>query len=318
MRPALGAIPLFPLAVAAVLLCGLLLAVAWAPMQREQRLRKRIAELQDSGGRPAAPSGAAGGAIALGARIAGPIGSPLTRSGLLSASTIASLESTLAVAGLRGGQALPAFVGAKLLLLVGLPLVAWLGTRHLGVGAPWSRVLPVAAAIFALLTPDFALRLVRRRYVASVERAMPDALDLLVICAEAGLALEQGMERVAHEIGRTSRPCAIELQLTHNELRIFSDRRTALLNLARRTGLLGLQRLAGTLAQALHYGTPLSQALRMLAADLRAEALTRFEARAARLPVLMTLLMILFILPCVFLVVAGPAMLAVLETLRRQ
>ncbi len=107
----------------------------------------------------------------------------------------------------------------------------------------------------------------------------------------------------------------MELSITHNELRIFADRRVALLNMGKRTGLVSLQRLAGTLAQALRYGTPLTQALRSLAADLRAEALTRFEARAARLPVLMTLPMILFILPCVFLIVAGPAMLAIMQKL---
>ena len=78
---------------------------------------------------------------------------------------------------------------------------------------------------------------------------------------------------------------------------------------------MSLQRLAGTLAQALQYGTPLSQALRTLAAELRGEALTRFEARAARLPVLMTLPMILLILPCVFLVVVGPATLSVIDTM---
>ncbi len=243
------------------------------------------------------------------------MGGLLTRSGVLSPKAIADLESTLASAGLRGGHALPLFVGAKALLLLLVPLVTVVMLGRTGLSGTWVRVLVASAAVAGLMAPDAILRAVRRRYLASVERAMPDALDLMVICAEAGLALEQGMERVAAEIRVSSPACAVELALTHDELRILADRRTALINMGRRTGLVSLQRLAGTLAQALQYGTPLSQALRSLAADLRGEALTRFEARATRLPVLMTLPMILFILPCVFLVVAGPAVLAVFTTL---
>ncbi len=295
-----------------LLLLGLLAAIAWAPLRREGRLQRQLAHVRDAyapiGGAPgiAEPASSLPRAVAA-------LGSLLTRSGLLSRKAIADLNATLASAGLHGGRALPIFVGAKALLLAGLPTLGFVLLRNTGLSPFWTRILLAAAAIAGLMAPDLLLRSVRARYLAAVERAMPDALDLLVICAEAGLALEQGMERVAAEIRVSSPPCAIELALTHNELRVLADRRTALVNMGRRTGLVSLQRLAGTLAQALQYGTPLSQALRSLAAELRGEALTRFEARAARLPVLMTLPMILFILPCVFLVVAGPAILAVID-----
>jgi tight adherence protein C len=295
-----------------LLLLAFLIVLAWAPLRRDHRLQRQLAQIRDTYG----PTGAGGSGLEAPAslmRAVAAIGSLLTRSGLLSPKAIANLESTLASAGFRGGRALPVFVGAKMLLLAGLPLLTAFVLRDTSFSSNMYRVLLVTCAIAGLMTPDLLLRGIRKRYLASVEQAMPDALDLLVICAEAGLALEQGMERVAREIRVSSPACAVELSLTHNELRILADRRTALINMGRRTGLVSLQRLAGTLAQALQYGTPLSQALRSLAAELRTEALTRFEARAARLPVLMTLPMILFILPCVFLVVAGPAVLSVIS-----
>lgn len=264
---------------------------------------------------PIAGTAAGAGAVSWLARAVAGVGQLLTRSGILSRKAIVNLEGTLASANLRSTHALPIFVGAKMLLLAALPLLAWLALRHTGLSPMTTRLILVAAAVAGLLAPDFLLRSIRKRYLASVERAMPDALDLLVICTEAGLALEQGMERVAKEIRISSLPCSVELEITHNELRILADRRTALINMGQRTELVSLQRLAGTLAQALRYGTPLSQALRVLAAEMRGEALTRFEARAARLPVLMTLPMIVFILPCVFLVVAGPATLAIIDQL---
>jgi tight adherence protein C len=301
---------LFPAALAFVLLIGLLAAIAWGPIRREEKLQRQIGDVRD-----AYLSITLAGTTVETTWLTRPvaaIGHMLTNSGLLSSKAIADLESTLASAGMRGGGALPLFVGAKTLLLFGLPALTWLLLHNTALAPIWTRLLLATAAAAGLMAPDAMLRSIRTRYLASVERAMPDALDLLVICAEAGLALEQGMERVAEEIRVSSPACAVELSITHSELRILPERRTALINMGRRTGLVSLQRLAGTLAQALQYGTPLSQALRSLAADLRLEALTRFEARAARLPVLMTLPMILFILPCVFLVVAGPAILAVI------
>ena len=103
--------------------------------------------------------------------------------------------------------------------------------------------------------------------------------------------------------------------MTSNELRILADRRVALTNMGIRTGLDSLKRLGGTLIQTLQYGTPISQALRTLSSEMRYETLMRFEAQASRLPVLLTIPMILFILPCIFIVVGGPAGLTIARTL---
>jgi tight adherence protein C len=112
---------------------------------------------------------------------------------------------------------------------------------------------------------------------------------------------------VSTEIAPAYPEVAYELQLTSTEFRILTDRRVALTNMGTRTGLTVMQRLGGTLVQTLQYGTPLSQALRTLASEMRHEMQIRFETRAARLPVLLTLPMIIFILPCIFIVVGGPA-----------
>ncbi|MBV9734914.1 MAG: type II secretion system F family protein [Acidisphaera sp.] len=138
----------------------------------------------------------------------------------------------------------------------------------------------------------------------------------MVICSEAGLGLEPAISRVAQEIRTAHRAVAEELAMTANELRVIADSRTALINAGTRTGIENIKRLAATLVQTMQYGTPLSQALRTLSAEMRQETLTRFEEKAARLPVLLTLPMIIFILPCVFMVVGGPAMLQVLKVMR--
>jgi tight adherence protein C len=170
----------------------------------------------------------------------------------------------------------------------------------------------VGFAVIGLMLPDFIVRSIRKRYVKSVEAGMPAALDLLIICAEAGLALEAGLERVAEEAQEGARATANELRITANEMKMLSDRRQALVNMGKRTELDSMIRLGTTLAQSLKYGTPLTQALRVLAAEMRQMMLTRFEAKAAKLPVLLTIPMIVFILPCIFVVVAGPAAIQVM------
>jgi tight adherence protein C len=105
----------------------------------------------------------------------------------------------------------------------------------------------------------------------------------------------------------------LELAITANELQVMTDSRVALLNMGARTGIDGLTRLGTTLVQSMQYGTPLTASMRVLSAEMRQDTLTRFESRAARLGVLLTLPMVVFILPCVFLVVGGPAVVQVMR-----
>jgi tight adherence protein C len=297
------------LAAAAAALLGLAALAAWLlrAIGREKRLDERLLAIQRSAGIDQVTMAwslrhAAGRGLAA-------VGRLLVDGGVLSARTIHELEQTLMASGFRGDRALAVFVGAKVALLAGLPLLAIAGlsllhpARHV-----WSFVL-LASAVGGLLLPDLVARRLRKRYLRELERGLPDALDLMILCSEAGLALEGAVERVATEIRPANRAIATEFALCSSELRILADRRAALLNMAERTRLDQLRRLGTTLAQTLQYGTPLTQALRTLSAEMRHEQLVRFEAKAARLPVLLTVPMILCILPTLFLVVAGPAML---------
>jgi tight adherence protein C len=194
-----------------------------------------------------------------------------------------------------------------LLTLIGLPLLAWLLVARTGWSPPVRLAAIAGAGITGLLLPDHVVKTLHKRHLQSVERGLPDALDMLVICSEAGLGLEPAIERVGREIAHAHLDVAEELLNVAREMRLNADRRVALMNMGARTGLASLRRLGVTLVQTLQYGTPLSQALRTLSSEMRQEALTRFEARASRLPALLTVPMIVFILPCVFLIVGGPA-----------
>jgi tight adherence protein C len=248
-------------------------------------------------------------------RLAARIGEVITRGGLLSVNMLEDLELRLNSAGFRGRNLLAPFIGAKLLGIVSLPLLAWLVVERTGWPFP-ARLLTIAGAgITGLLLPDYVVRLLHRRHLAAVERGLPDALDMMVICTEAGLGLEPAIDRVGREMSAAHADVAEELMHTAREMRVNADRRKTLMNMAARAGLPSLRRLAVTLVQTLQYGTPLSQALRALSSEMRQEALTRFEARAGRLPALLTVPMIVFILPCVFMVVGGPAIVHLMQAM---
>jgi tight adherence protein C len=243
------------------------------------------------------------------------LGMLIARSGILSRKTLAEMTSTLEGAGFRGGRGLGLFIGTKILCFFLVPLLIYFLLRHVFVSEFGTIVKIMAGAILGLLLPELYATNIRKRHLAQVELGVADALDMLVICADSGLALEAGLARVAQELGGLNGALAMELTQTSQELSIGSDMRRAMDSLGARTGLQPLKRLATTLAQSLQFGTPLTQALRTLSAELRQEALVKFEERAGRLPTLMTIPMILFILPCVFLIVAGPAIVNVLNTL---
>ncbi len=241
------------------------------------------------------------------------IGGVLGKAGVLSPRTVAELEQTLSAAGFRGSSVLPIFLGAKLTMLIGLPMLTFLVLSVLHTGQPGKGLMLAISAVLGMLVPDIIAKQLRKRYLKDVERGLPDALDMMVICTEAGLSLENSIERVGTEITPANRAIGAELLLCASELKILADRRAALMNMSERTHLEVLRRVAVTLAQSLQFGTPLSSALRSLSAEMRQEQLTKFEARAARLPVLLTLPMILFILPTLFLIVGGPAILEMLR-----
>jgi tight adherence protein C len=156
---------------------------------------------------------------------------------------------------------------------------------------------------------------ISRRY-QKLKRQLPDGLDLMVICAEAGLSLDSALTRVARELGTAAPELGDELGLTAIELGFLPNRRTALNNLARRADIPAIRAVINTLMQTERYGTPLAHSLRVLAAEFRDERMMKAEEKAARLPAIMTVPMILFILPALFIVLIGPAIIQVIDTFK--
>ncbi|MFZ5691477.1 MAG: type II secretion system F family protein [Pseudomonadota bacterium] len=146
----------------------------------------------------------------------------------------------------------------------------------------------------------------------SIRRAFPDALDLLLICVESGMSIEAAFKKVADEVGSQSVPLAEELTLTTAELSYLPDRRQAYDNLAKRTDLEGVKSVCVALQQAERYGTPLAQTLRVLAQENRDMRMAEAEKKAAALPPKLTVPMILFFLPVLFIVILGPAAIRVM------
>ncbi len=246
-------------------------------------------------------------------RVIAGLGFTIARSGILPARTLRDLRHTLRIAGFRRDNTVGLFVGTKILLLVTLPALMFLAELPFHLSRLAAVSLLITAAIAGLLSADTTIKYRRSRFIKQLETGIADALDMMVICADAGLSMEAGMMRVATEIKAANHAVAEEIHTTATEMRIGSDMREALLGLGMRTGLDSLKRLSTTLVQTIQYGTPLTQALRTLSAELRQEQLTRFEERAARLPVLLTVPMITFILPCEFIIVGGPAILHVMQ-----
>jgi tight adherence protein C len=294
-----------------VLILGLS-SLLYRDMCRAERLSERLRTVNRSG---AAVASEVGPVLPAWLRIVTAVGEAIARSGALSIRTLDELRQTLHTAGFRGAHGLGLFVGAKLLLTIGLPAAVFLLPWISHIEVPHHGAAITLAGVAGLLAPDKVVRHLRKRYLRALDVGMPDALDMMVICGQAGLGMEASIERVGLEIGYAHPAVADELTRTAHEMQVNADTRVALTNLGARTGLESARRLGSILIQSIHYGTPLAQALRTLSAEQRQEMLVRFEARAGRLPVLLTLPMIVFILPCVFLVVAGPAIVDVFRAM---
>ena len=303
-----------------ILICAatvLMLWVACEAVLRKLRCQERLARRLLAIRRPddALITGSSHQVVGL-LGLIGAIGSGMARSGLLSQKTMAELTMTLGASGLRGPRALEVFVGAKLLLLVLLPLLAMAALQRFELSSLGHNVSIAGAALVGLLGPDWWVRRRYKQYLNAIQIGLPDALDLMVICAEAGLGFEPAINRVAAEIRQAHPAISEEFGKTASELRVAADSRMALINMGTRTGLDSVKRMTSMLVQTMRYGTPLGDALRVLSAEMRQEMLIRYETRAARLPVLLTIPMILFILPCIFLIVGGPAVVQVMKTMQ--
>jgi tight adherence protein C len=224
-------------------------------------------------------------------------------------------RDTLRQAGYRNEQHLVYFLAARLITPIVLAVMCFVySTQFFGDAVPAS--MRFAGLAFGLIVgyylPNVWIKNKIGRRQLSIKRAWSDALDLLLICVESGMSIEAALQRVAREIGSQSLPLAEELTLACAELSYLSDRRKAFDNLGRRTGLPTVKSVATSFIQSERYGTPLGQALRVLAQENRDMRMAEAEKKAAALPPKLTVPMVLFFLPVIFIVLLGPSIILVL------
>ena len=234
----------------------------------------------------------------------------VTKLNLMRGSHVERLSMRLARAGWRSRDAVIVYLFAKAVLpfVLGGATLFYFGLAASAKGSPAMHLGIVALGfVGGFLAPDVVIKNVSDRRQAEMTKALPDALDLLVICAEAGLTVDAAFGRVSRELGKAYPELGDEFGLTAIELGFLNERRQAFENLAQRVDLEAVRGVVTTMIQTEKYGTPLASALRVLSAEFRHQRMMRAEEKAARLPAIMTVPLILFILPTLFVVILGPA-----------
>jgi tight adherence protein C len=286
----------------------------WRIGQSEDRQRRILNTLQRASRRPLKPSQPPRTTWyeELGTRVAA------TR--IIGAAEQQKLLTALIAAGIKGHGRLAALLAAKICRAVTLVLLCWLllEWEHFFSSFLMIRLaFLVGTFMVGWRGPDVVLsRLIARRR-SRLEAGIPDALDLLVICAEAGLSLDHAIDLVAGVLRSSNPEVAEEFAAASAEMRVSSSRDQALESLAQRAGLASLSGIVAALNQSIKFGTPFVASLRALAAEMRAERLARFEERAARLPVILTLPLMGFILPALMIVIGTPLALRIIDMLGR-
>lgn len=227
----------------------------------------------------------------------------------------------LSRAGWRSKDALVLFVCARIVLPFAFGALALLLFNVLDVVTlrpPLDRLAPMCGVVIGFLLPGQVVGRAIAKREKAIQRTLPNALDLLVICAEAGLSLDFALQRVAGEMEKSDPAVADEVGLTALERRLLPDRRKALENLGRRCHIASVRALVQTLLQAEEYGTPLSQSLRVLASEMRSERMLKAESKAAKAPVLMTVPLVACIMPALFIVLIGPGLLQTIDALSKM
>jgi len=234
---------------------------------------------------------------------------PLSKAIPLSPGEVSRARRWLIQAGYREERHLTIYVGSRLACaLFGFALVV----ASSGFESP---VLLISVTAFGFFLPRLALKRIIRNRQHRIELALPDALDLTVICVEAGLALDQAMMRVGQDLRHAHRELSDEFHLVNLEMRAGKPRAEALRNLVERTGVDDIRSLVGTLIQTDRFGTSVAQALRVHSDSLRTERRQRAEEQAAKTTIKMVLPLVLFVLPSIIFVTLGPAVIQLVRTL---
>jgi tight adherence protein C len=223
--------------------------------------------------------------------------------------------------GIPAAQASSYFTAGRALAALVLGGLAVIGVGQVASLSKIPFGTPLAFAVGAIvgwLLPPMLIKLRAKRRAKAVAASMPEALDLLVVCVEAGLSLENALTRVVIELEQSQPALADELAITSADMQILPNRDEALMRMADRIDVPSIRSVVTTLAQTLRYGTPLAQALRVISAQMRDEALIQLEERANQLPALLTVPMMLFIMPTIFLIVGGPAALQLIDVMSKR
>jgi tight adherence protein C len=238
---------------------------------------------------------------------------------VLQQSQLEVVQQKLAHAGFRNKELAVFIIGARAILPILLgALTAFLvyGIEFWPDWGPMQRFgLFAGSVLMSYKGPEIYLKNKATKRTKEIQKGLPDALDLLVICAEAGLTVDAAFNRVAKELGRAYPELGDEFALTAIELSFLNERKMAFNNLAYRVNLDAVRGVVTTMIQTERYGTPLASALRVLSAEFRNERMMRAEEKAARLPAIMTIPLILFILPCLFVIILGPAACSISDAL---
>ena len=222
------------------------------------------------------------------------------------------LRAILQSAGFNHHRTLPIWIGVKVVSAFLFPVIALLVAQLSGRAPIDVLVVTLIGVVIGIMGPRLILSILRRRFNAAVRRGTPDTIDLLVVCSEAGMGLESGLGRVAEEMNQTNPAMSRVLHRLLDDLRILPNRSDAFEKLGSTSE--GLRRFAAMVSQSLQYGTPLGQALRGIAADLRRERITKLEERAHKLGAKLTIPMVLFLLPAMFVIMGASPFLRLIRT----
>ncbi|BDI60419.1 type II secretion system F family protein [Qipengyuania nanhaisediminis] len=243
----------------------------------------------------------------------------LGKMNVLQESQISIVQQKLAHAGYRNKELAVIVIGLRLVLPVVFGVFGFLTIYVFNtwdMESDFYKFMAMAALLFAgYKGPELYLSNKSAKRTKEIQKGLPDALDLLVICAEAGLTVDAAFNRVAKELGRAYPELGDEFALTAIELSFLNERKLAFDNFAYRVDLEAVKGVVTTMIQTERYGTPLASALRVLSAEFRNERMMRAEEKAARLPAIMTVPLILFILPVLFIVILGPAACSISDAL---
>ena len=224
------------------------------------------------------------------------------------------VRAKLKMAGLRGQAPLVTYMFFRLampIIVVITALIYLFVLSNYPYPAAVKFGLAIGAGYVGFYMPNFFIQNLVQRRQTSIKDAFPDSLDMLLICVQSGMSVEAALQKVSGEVGNQSLELAEELSLTTAELSYLQDRRQAYENLGRRTGIVGIKAVATALIQAERYGTPVGQALRVMARENRDMRMAEAEKKAAALPPKLTVPMIVFFLPVLFVVILGPALIQV-------